>query len=115
MRWRSMSACREPRRRRRSFRRPGERFSILLPDYCVAVRRLPIVLLLLLLAGCGSSKEAATTTAPAAPEPPSPASAVDGTVLYEGGDWAGVTPGNKAGPLPFRNADRPPDRTGTPV
>jgi len=76
------------------------------------VRRLLIVLTLLLLAGCGSSRESATTTtAPA--ERPAPTSAVEGTVLYEGGDWAVVTSGNKAVALRFRNGAWHPDRTGT--
>ncbi len=76
------------------------------------MRRLPIVLVLLLLAGCGSSKQSAsTTTAPA--ERPSPTSAVDGTVLYQGGDWAVVTSGNDAVALRFRNGAWHPDRTKT--
>ena len=82
-------------------------------DYAVAVRRLPLVLTLLLLAGCGSSKHAATTTAHAPAERPSPTSAVDGTVLYEGGDWAVVTSGNNAVALRFRNGAWHPDRTRT--
>ena len=77
------------------------------------MRRLPLVLMLLLLAGCGSSKHAATTTAPAPAERPSPTSAVDGTVLYEGGDWAVVTSGNDAVALRFRNGAWHPDRTRT--
>jgi hypothetical protein len=77
------------------------------------VRRLPIVLMLLLLAGCGSSQHAATTTEPAPAERPSPASAVDGSVLYEGGDWAVVTSGNDAVALRFRNGAWHPDRTHT--
>ena len=76
------------------------------------MRRLLIVLTLLLLAGCGSSRESATTTtAPA--ERPAPTSAVEGTVLYEGGDWAVVTSGNKAVALRFRNGAWHPDRTRT--
>ena len=78
------------------------------------MRRLPIVLTLLLLAGCGSSQHAASTTAPAPPaERPSPVSAVDGTVLYEGGDWAVVTSGKDAVALRFRNGAWHPDRTRT--
>jgi hypothetical protein len=77
------------------------------------VRRVPIVLMLLAVAGCGSSNEAATTTAPAPAERPSPTSAVDGTVLYEGGDWAIVTSGNDAVALRFRNGTWHPDRTKT--
>jgi len=78
------------------------------------VRRLPLVLTVLLLAGCGSSRHAATTTSPPAPaERPSPTSAVDGTVLYEGGDWAVVTSGNDAVALRFRNGAWHPDRTRT--
>jgi len=76
------------------------------------MRRLPIVLLLVVLAGCGSSKRSAPTTTAQA-ERPSPASAVEGTVLYEGGDWAVVTSGNEAVALRFRNGAWHPDRTKT--
>ena len=70
--------------------------------------------MLLLVAGCGSSQHAATTTAPPAPaERPSPTSALDGTVLYEGGDWAVVTSGNNAVAQRFRNGAWHPDRTRT--
>jgi hypothetical protein len=86
---------------------------VVLADYSVAVRCVTIVLMLLVLAGCGSSNEAATTTAPPAAERPSPTSAVDGTVLYEGGDWAIVTSGNDAVALRFRNGAWHPDRTKT--
>src|SRR6185312_12134320 len=94
--------------------RPRNDFAVVPADYAVAVRRLPLVLMLLLLAGCGSSKHAATTTTTsAAAERPSPTSAVDGTVLYEGGDWAVVTSGNNAVALRFRNGAWHPDRTKT--
>jgi hypothetical protein len=87
-------------------------FAVVPADYAVAVRRLSLVLMLLVLAGCGSSKHGATTTtAPA--ERPSPTSAVDGTLLYEGGDWAVVTSGNDAVALRFRNGAWHPDRTRT--
>src|SRR6476659_223874 len=88
-------------------------FAVVRADYAVAVRRLPLVLMLLLLAGCGSSKQSATTTAAAPAERPSPTSAVDGTVLYQGGDWAVVTSGNDAVALRFRNGAWHPDRTKT--
>ena len=56
--------------------------------------------------------EAADDDHGAAPaERPSPTSAVDGTVLYEGGDWAVVTSGNDAVALRFRNGAWHPDRT----
>jgi hypothetical protein len=77
------------------------------------VRRLAFVLMLLLLAGCGSSNEAATTIAQSSDERPPPTSAVEGTVLYEGGDWAVVTSGNSAVALRFRNGAWHPDRTKT--
>lgn len=77
------------------------------------MRRLPLVLTVLLLAGCGSSQHAATTSPPPPAERPSPTSAVDGTVLYEGGDWAVVTSGNDAMALRFRNGAWHPDRTRT--
>jgi hypothetical protein len=92
---------------------PRNDFALVRADYAVAVRRLPLALTLLLLAGCGSSKHAATTTAPAPAERPAPTSAVDGTVLYEGGDWAVVTSGNNAVALRFRNGAWHPDRTRT--
>ncbi len=76
------------------------------------MRRLPLALTLLLLAGCGSSKQGGTPTAPPT-ERPTPTSAVDGTVLYEGGDWAVVTSGNTAVALRFRHGAWHPDRTGT--
>jgi hypothetical protein len=88
-------------------------FASVRADYAVAVRRIPVVLTVLLLAACGSSKHAETTTAPPPAERPSPTSAVDGTVLYEGGDWAVVTSGNNAVALRFRNGAWHPDRTRT--
>ena len=88
-------------------------FAIVRADYSVAVRRLPLVLTrpaarrLRLL-------EARRDDHGAAPaERPSPTSAVDGTVLYEGGDWAVVTSGNDAVALRFRNGAWHPDRTRT--
>jgi len=74
-------------------------------------RAFPLLLTLVVLAGCGSSNETSTTTPQPPAERPAPTSAAEGTVLYEGGDWAVVTFGDQAVALRFRNGAWHPDRT----